>query len=237
MAHNVNIHDAQTLILRELLFQPDARFVELQKQTGLSSDHFSFHLNKLLELAYVVKISRGRYSLSPAGKEHANKLDTDDNTIERQPKVAVLLGVTKYQDGETLYLMQERLKQPYYGFWGFPTGKIRWGETILEAASRELDEETGLEATCKYIGLYHEHVTLKESGEMIEDKIFHFVLCKNPIGDLLESFEGGRNKWMTLDEVHEISPKFESFEHELSLLEPGAPKFLERTVSYSQAEF
>jgi ADP-ribose pyrophosphatase len=51
------------------------------------------------------------------------------------------------EDEEGRHLQQQRLKQPYYGYWGHMTGKIRWGETMLEAGARELQEETG--CTCK----------------------------------------------------------------------------------------
>ena len=154
MSHEVKIHDAQTSILRELLFHPKANFAKLQKGTGLSSDHFNFHIQKLVELKLVEKVSRGSYALTPRGKEHANKLDTDNNTIERQPKVAVILAVErKNSKGQKEYLFQERLKHPYFGFWGFATGKIRWGETIVQTAERELMEETGLTADHRIAGV------------------------------------------------------------------------------------
>ncbi|MCB9823210.1 hypothetical protein H6800_02960 [Candidatus Nomurabacteria bacterium] len=53
MSLEVKIHEAQTVILRELLFQPSAGFAELQKSTNLSSDHFNFHIGRLVELELV----------------------------------------------------------------------------------------------------------------------------------------------------------------------------------------
>lgn len=75
MGLEVNIHDAQTKILRELLFHPKAGFSELQKPTGLSSDHFNFHISRLVELGLVEKVSRGHYKLTPRGKEYSNRLN------------------------------------------------------------------------------------------------------------------------------------------------------------------
>lgn len=48
--------------------------------------------------------------------------------------------------GKKQYLVQTRLKDPFFGYHGYVTGKIRWGEKILEAAKRELLEETGMTA-------------------------------------------------------------------------------------------
>lgn len=45
MSYEITIHEAQTSILRELLFHPQAGFAELQRPTGLGSDHFKFHIN------------------------------------------------------------------------------------------------------------------------------------------------------------------------------------------------
>ena len=136
MSIEVKIHQAQTGILRELLFVKEAGYAELQKPTGLASDHFNFHISKLVELGLVDKVGRGRYKLSVKGKEYANKLDTDRKTIERQPKVAVLLAIERKAGDKQEMLFQKRTKNPYYGYLGFPTGKISWGESIIETAAR-----------------------------------------------------------------------------------------------------
>jgi ADP-ribose pyrophosphatase YjhB (NUDIX family) len=232
----VQIHEAQTSILRELLFLPAAGFAELQKPTGLTSDHFTFHINRLVELKLVERVSRGKYRLTPKGKEYANRLDTDNNTVERQPKSAVLLGIERWREGQTEYLFQERLKQPYFGFWGVPSGKIRWGETIIQAAARELMEETGLEAQHRIAGVYHEHVYQKESGELLEDKIFFVVHCTNVRGEMVERFEGGRNAWMTDEEAQTIAPKFDSFDTELDIIR-GRSMYVESRREYSKEHF
>lgn len=205
MALDVKIHEAQTAILRELLFHPHAGFAQLQKPTGLSSDHFNFHVARLVELGMVEKMARGQYKLTVKGKEYANKLDTDSNTIERQPKVAVCLVI---HDGQGRTLMQQRLKQPYFGYWGRPTGKIRWGETIMQAAARELKEETNLEATLTFRGTQHKMDYNQQTGELLEDKIFFIIHGSEPRGPMHNEFEGGRNAWMAWEEIEALELTF-----------------------------
>jgi ADP-ribose pyrophosphatase YjhB (NUDIX family) len=232
----VNIHQTQTSILRELLFHPQAGYAELQKPTGLSSDHFNFHIARLVELGLVEKLTRGRYKLTPRGKEYANRLDTDNNTIERQPKVAVILALERTMNGKKEFLFQERLKNPYFGFWGLPSGKVRWGETVIQTAERESLEETGLTADFRVAGVYHEHVIQEETDELLEDKVFFVVNGKNPSGTLLETFEGGRNEWMTFDKAFKKDKKFDSFKMEIDIL--SAKYWLvERTAYYSKKVF
>jgi ADP-ribose pyrophosphatase YjhB (NUDIX family) len=236
MSHDIKIHDAQTAILRELLFKPIAGYAQMQKPTGLNSDHFNFHIQKLIEIGYVEKIARGQYRLTIKGKEHANKLDTDNNTIERQPKVAVQLIVEKKIDGKTHYIMQERLKQPYYGFWGYPTGKIRWGETIVECAERELLEETGLTADFKICGLHHEIVYQQENNDLLEDKMFFIIHCTNIKGVLKDEFEGGRNKWLSKTEIKNLKKVFGQQIEKIEITQ-GKKQYIELRSQYSKADF
>ena len=214
------LHPAHVAILRVLLFRPHARFAELQKEAGLSSDHFNFYLQQLLDEQFIEKNDDGAYKLTFKGKEFSNRFDTDARIVERQPKVAVLLMII---NDEGKRLVQQRLKQPFYGYWGRPTGKIRWGETILDAAARELFEETGLTADLAYESIYHKMDYNQASSELLEDKIFFVVRCTNPKGMMITEFEGGRNAWMSQDEYASQELSFEhnnSFENRLKKAVP-----------------
>lgn len=236
MSFEIAIHQAQTMILRELLFRPQASYADLQKRTKLTSDHFNFHINRLVQLGLVERIEKGVYGLSILGKEYANKLDTDNNTIERQPKVAVLLAITREVDGALQYVIQRRVKNPNFGFYGFPTGKVRWGETIIQTAQRECLEETGLQAEFTIAGVYHEHVRTDETNKLFEDKIFFICKAENIQGELQERFEGGENQWLTLKEFQGKDKKFSSVHQELKIIETNT-WMVEDTVVYQKEMF
>lgn len=167
-----DLNPIQMSILKELLFKPNSRFTNLN-EAKISSDQFSYHLRSLIELGLVEK-KDGLYVLTLQGKEFANRMDTAVNKIEKQPKVSVLIVPIKIVKGKKMYLISTRLKEPYYGFKGFMTGKIRFGETVEEAAQRELMEETGLKGKIKHCFVLHEMV-YKKDGEMLEDKFFNIM--------------------------------------------------------------
>jgi 8-oxo-dGTP pyrophosphatase MutT (NUDIX family) len=194
----------QMAILKELLFKPKARFSQLNI-LRLSSDQFSYHLGVLLETKYLTK-EDGIYSLTPEGKEFANRMDVTVNKIEKQPKISVLIIPVKEFDEVEKYLIQKRLKDPYFGFMGFMTGKLRFGETIEEGAARELFEEAGLTAKFKHCYILHEMVYSK-SGDLLEDKFFNVVEATDVKGEIVNEL-GTENSWVSKDEFYSATPLF-----------------------------
>lgn len=232
MSYEASAHAAQMKILRQLLLAPSLPFSALQKATDLTSDHFTFHIQKLVDEGYVTKNSNGTYELTRSGKEYANRMDTDDNVIEKQPKISVALIIQK---GDT-FLAQQRLKQPYYGFWGRPTGKIRWGETFIEAAARELQEETGLTADLRVGGFYHK-MDYDTSGALLEDKLFVLVHGTNPRGELIVDAEGHHNEWLSNEEFAQKDTKFQSVKDITKLATSEDIGYYEKAYEYTPEQY
>jgi ADP-ribose pyrophosphatase YjhB (NUDIX family) len=236
MSYEPHAHAAQVAILRHLLFAPEAGFAEIQKTTELTSDHFNFHIKKLIDEGYVEKPAKN-YRLTVKGKEYANRMDTDENEIEKQPKVSVAITLERSNSkGEREFLFQQRKKNPYYDFWGRVGGKMRWGETVIEAAERELEEETGLKASFEYKLLYHKRDFDKKSGQLLEDKIFLCVYATEYSGELIEEFEGGINRWMTNEEFHQQPKRFDSVDDFIDLIDNGVG-FTEKEFYYDESEY
>jgi ADP-ribose pyrophosphatase YjhB (NUDIX family) len=237
MSHEIKIHEAQTSILRELLFVPDGGFAELQKPTGLTSDHFTFHINRLLEIGLVERTARGRYRLTTKGKEYANRLDTDERTVERQAKLAVMIVPVRVRaDGVEELLIQKRLKQPFFGWYACMTGKLRWGETAVQGAARELAEETGLEADLTVTTIYHK-LDYTTDGRLLEDKHFYVVRAENVRGDFTKRFDGGENYWFTSEEIAALKPAFGGIAEVSKWAHREGVSFEEKMYHYNEEEY
>lgn len=89
-------------------------------------------------------------------------------TAQHLPKLGVSASV--WRDGKVLLV--ERAKEPR-GIWAFPGGHVEPGESLEQAAARELLEETGL--TARFTGLVglYEVIRRNESGLLT----VHYVIA------------------------------------------------------------
>lgn len=232
MGTEIEIHPIQAGILCTLLFKPQAKFSELNSE-GLTSDHFSFHINYLVSHALVEKTADKKYSLTAKGKEFANRLDTEKVEIERQPKIGVLVVPVRVNGKKTEYLVQKRLKQPYYGFSGFLTGKIRWGDRADETAARELLEETGLAGKIKLVAVKHK-MDYSPDGQLLEDKFFMVFRADDTGGELKTKFEGGENSWKTRDEIMKLDDLFDGVVETVGMAGKDQLSFVETKYTVSK---
>lgn len=212
--------------MRELLFKQEAAFAELNV-LDLPTDHFSFHLKSLVEVQLLEKTPKG-YRLTAVGKEFANRFDTDSREVvyEPQAKISVLPCGVKKDKGVTKYLIQQRLKQPFYGYHGFMSGKIRKGDTPLETAGREFKEETGLTGKFVLRGVLHK-MDYSQENSLLEDKYFFVFRVNNPQGELIEGFEAGRNLWLTKKEILALPRLFPSVKEVIEMLSRDQMEYLE----------
>jgi predicted transcriptional regulator len=129
---NNDLHEVQASILKELLFHNGTNFASLNKH-GLTNDHFTFHIQRLLKEEIIEK--KGKlYYLTQKGKQFAGKLDIDALKMEKFATPGVAVTAKKLIKGVPHYLIQQRLKEPFYGYYGFINGKIRFGEYSEDTA-------------------------------------------------------------------------------------------------------
>ena len=71
---------------------------------------------------------------------------------------------------------------------------------------------------------------------MLEDKIFLCVYANSYRGNLVEEFEGGVNRWMTLADFRRKKKRFKSVDEFFDLMEHGI-LFSERDAYYETQEY
>jgi len=221
----IKVHEFQISILRELLFKPNARFRDLKK-FDVTNDHFTFHINHLLKEGLITK-NNGKYSLSDEGKEFANRMDTDALKIEKQAKVAVAINAVRKVGNITEYLVHKRMKEPFYGWYGSHSGKIRWGENPLECAKREFLEETGLTGNFTHKGIVH-YLHFHKDGRLLEDKYFWVYKAEDTRGKLREKVPEGENIWMTEKEFRRIKNVFATMDEVLEVINSKKLLYIDR---------
>jgi len=183
------MHHIQLRILRQLIHQPQCRYSEL-KSPEMEGNIFMYHLRSLIKAGYVVKGGDGRYGLTAPGAQYAEGLSLETMKPRAQPKIVTLL-VCRNAAGE--YLFMRRKRQPLLGLAGFPYGKLHLGETVGEAAARELREKTGLECRLAHRG--DGYVTTNQTGEPTSEIMFHLFYGENPTGELAPKTKYGANFW------------------------------------------
>lgn len=231
------LHKAEVSILYSLRHTESARFTDLMRPTGLISDVFKFHLRKVVALGYVEKRPSGDYHLTAKGKEFANNLDDTKLSVQKQPKLSVLLVVTKQSDdGTELFLVQKRLRRPFLGFWGCISGPVQWGEEAEETAEKELKKQTGLGGSFEVQSFYRKRDYETGSDTLLEDKLFFIVSVSDIQGELSNEWGGGLNEWMTVDELSRQKDRFDSSLDAIEILQTGST-YISQKAYYDLAEY
>ncbi|MEP2783823.1 MAG: NUDIX hydrolase [Pseudoruegeria sp.] len=112
--------------------------------------------------------------------------------MQKRPEIAVLAVTVT----DTHALLVQRKNPPDAKLWGFPGGRVEFGERLTEAAARELLEETGV--TAQPVSVMGHMENLKEG--------FHYVmfgvLCKAPEGAPVAADDALQAAWVPISDIN-----------------------------------
>lgn len=188
------MHDTETAIILKLIHTPQATFNELWNKQG-ESNAFAYHVNKLEAQKLIEKNTQGSYNLTDEGRKLSAFIEGDTGSRAEFPTLVVIMHV---RNGDK-YLCQKRLKEPFYGYWGFVAGKINFGQNVFECATRDLKEESGLIATDWKLKAIEQLKTFEKDRLLFHHYTF-VVETSHAIGTLKDKTHKAENAWMTLEE-------------------------------------
>ncbi len=206
----------QNHILSKLKNAKSLRYSELMPDYKVPNDLFNYHLQFLVKKGFLIKVedfsnesgvSRGGYALSEVGVKHmADPILSDNKVITSLFKINVITIVSRIIDGKLYILNQVRNSNPSFGKVGVMGGVVWKGEGVLDAASRKLKQETGLDANFKYIGAERRIMYVEE--ELFSDVLFPIAYTNQSVGEPYDT-DFGKNMWVPIDEAIENDTKDE----------------------------
>lgn len=110
-------------------------------------------------------------------------------------------GIVENEQGHIL------LVKTQHDGWVFPGGQVEAGENLMDALSREIKEESGIDAVVSHlIGVYSNTGTYKwhDGVTDIPTKVMLDYVCKPIGGELCTSEETSESRWVAKDRVLEM---------------------------------
>ncbi len=117
------------------------------------------------------------------------------------PGVRPTLGVLAVALRGPSALLVQRANPPDRGLWGYPGGKVEAGETVAEAAMRELREETGLIGSPGPVLGTKDIIHHAPDGALKYHYFLVAVLCEDARGQAVASDDAAALAWVPDEEI------------------------------------
>ncbi len=115
------------------------------------------------------------------------------------------IGVGVVILGEEGVLLIRRAKPPRQGQWGLPGGAQKLGETVFEAAIREVQEETGLNVEIQGLIDVVDSITKDDKRVRYHYTLVDMLALEKPgeqsEGNLKAGSDAAEAAWMALDDI------------------------------------
>lgn len=201
----LSLNPTQAKIMRRMFEQDGLRFSEINTEK-LPTDQFSYHLRQLTKFGLIEKLPDQTYRLTNFGKSKAIMLSPQGTDFIQQGFIAVLLMVSKKENGKELFLVQKRNKATNKDKIGFFGDKVQYGEDTLTAAKRALTLQTGLTGHPRLHGIWHLMDRLGET--IVEDRYFFVYGVTEFVGEIQQMGITGENMWMTQSDLESSGAMF-----------------------------
>jgi 8-oxo-dGTP diphosphatase len=105
-------------------------------------------------------------------------------------------------------LLVRRGKEPGRGRWGLPGGAVELGETVAQAAEREVDEECGIEVQVRDVIEVIDRIIHDDDSQIRYHYILIDLLAEHRRGDPIASSDAMEVRWVVEKELDQwaLSP-------------------------------
>ena len=113
------------------------------------------------------------------------------------------VSVAVFRPGEVLLV--KRAREPMAGYWSLPGGKQEFGETMEEAARRELREETGLAARTLAFAEIVEPMARAADGSVERHFVLGVFACHDFEGEPVAGDDAAAVAWTGLGRLESLA--------------------------------
>jgi 8-oxo-dGTP diphosphatase len=99
------------------------------------------------------------------------------------------------------FLLVERGKEPNRGLWSLPGGSVDFGETLADAAARELREETAVEADLRHLVDVVEAIRHDDMGRPSRHYVIAVLGGPWRAGEPVAGDDAAEAEWLTVDQL------------------------------------
>lgn len=171
-------------------------FIELCNTGGYSSDLGGYYIRQLMHDGYIEKVDRGQYQILPKGKRF---LVANQNTLVTAPQARMSIALVLKQGDK--YAVIRRTAQPFIDRIEWPTGSVKSGELLTDAADRVARERLGSPVDLQFHGFFR-RVDVYEQ-DVFDDKLFAVHVGALPDDYVLRDHnKAGANCLLTSDQIH-----------------------------------
>jgi len=199
MNGDIHMHHIQKSIILNLARTSPLRFTDLQPPR-VPNNTFSYHLKKLIDGGYIELTSDGYIATRKALKLVVFGVNHGKTPL--RPDTITMIYVEN-DEGETLLLNRNR--KPFQGWYGIPGGQVHLGETLDQAAERELIEKTTIVANgqLEAVGVLDFRYVEQETKDIFQHMIgfvykYKFVGDRQSLSDKVTRY--GQLTWSRLEQ-------------------------------------
>jgi len=112
----------------------------------------------------------------------------------------VAVGAVIWNEAGDIVLIR-RGKPPRQGEWSIPGGRVEWGETLHEAISREILEETGLTVAIVAPIETLDSITRDETGAVLRHYVLIDFVARAVSGELKAASDAQDARWISFGAI------------------------------------